>query len=80
MITREQLVKIARDAVSGRSRVLEDGSVQHKLPAVECPDKFEPNEWVIEAMRIAYQRGYHAGYADANNPPGDGGGLYPEGG
>ncbi len=47
MITREQLVKIAREAVGGINR-----------PSYcQNPAAFDPHEWVLEAMQRAYDRG-----------------------
>jgi hypothetical protein len=47
MITREQLVKIAREAAGGISRPSYCAN----------PAAFDPHEWVIEAMQRAYEAG-----------------------
>jgi hypothetical protein len=55
-VKREDLVKLAREAVAGEHVVGPDGS-ETKLPAVLDPGNFNPPEWVLEAMQRAYQRG-----------------------
>lgn len=46
-MTREQLVKIAREVVEGINR-----------PSYcDNPASFDPHEWVLEAMQRAYERG-----------------------
>lgn len=70
---REDLIKLAREAVAGSHRTLADGSTETRLPAHRDPASFDPPEWVIEAMQRAYNRGRD----DGNRA---GAGLYPEGG
>lgn len=48
MITREDLVRIVRETVERTTDVHE----YHGVPA-----KFDPHEWVLEAMQRAYERG-----------------------
>jgi hypothetical protein len=56
--TREDLVKLARQAVAGDSR-----------PSYcKNPAAFDPHEWVIDAMKLAYL----AGRTDANRAVTDG--------
>lgn len=45
--TREDLVRIARDVVTGTNRPT----------YCECPATFDPHEWVLEAMQRAYAAG-----------------------
>jgi hypothetical protein len=45
--TREDLVKIAREVVTGPNRPI----------YCENPAAFDPHEWVLEAMHRAYLRG-----------------------
>jgi hypothetical protein len=70
---REDLIKLAREAASGAHVIGPDGSVT-RLPAVLDATKFNPPEWVLEAM----QRAYNQGARDAHRAVV--GGLYPEGG
>jgi len=46
--TREDLIKLARETVERTTDVHE----YHGIPA-----KFDPHEWVLEAMQRAYDRG-----------------------
>ena len=46
--TREDLIKLAREVVERTTDVHE----YHGIPA-----KFDPHEWVLEAMRAAYELG-----------------------
>jgi hypothetical protein len=65
--TREDLVKIAREVVTGPNR-----------PSYcENPAAFDPHEWVLEAMQRAYLRGRRDGVIQGNSQDS---GLYPEGG
>ncbi|HKP06401.1 MAG TPA: hypothetical protein VJU58_04035 [Microbacterium sp.] len=49
--SREELVKIAREVVTGVNR-----------PSYcENPAAFDPHEWVLEAMQIAFARGVATG-------------------
>lgn len=45
--TREDLVKLAREAAEGF----------HRPSYCENPASFDPHEWVLEAMQAAYKRG-----------------------
>lgn len=64
-ITREELVRIARTAVSGSNRPsapCEGIKCRHNMECalnVTNPAAFDPPEWVIEAMDRTYRRGYH---------------------
>jgi hypothetical protein len=49
-VTREDLVRIVRDVVTG----------VHRPDYCKYPTTFDPHEWVLEAM----QRAYSAGRAD----------------
>lgn len=53
--TREELVRIAREAVENASRSLT------RLPSIPDACDFSPPEWVIEAMQCAYERGFAEG-------------------
>jgi len=55
MITREDLVKIARVVVTGPNRPSYCAN----------PAAFDPHEWVLEAMQRAYERGHSEGHEDA---------------
>lgn len=46
-LQREDLVKLAREAVGG----------PHRPSYCENPASFDPHEWVLEAMERAYRRG-----------------------
>jgi hypothetical protein len=46
-MTREELVKLAREVVAGI----------HRPDYCENPASFDPHEWVLEAMQRAYERG-----------------------
>ncbi len=50
-MTREDLVKLAREAVAGA----------YRPSYCKNPAAFDPHEWVLEAMQRAYQRGHHDG-------------------
>ena len=52
---REDLVKLAREAVAG----------PHRPSYCKNPAAFDPHEWVLEAMRAAYERGHLDGHDDA---------------
>lgn len=62
-LQREDLIKLARAAVAG----------VHRPSYCENPASFDPHEWVLEAMELAYK----VGRADGNR---EASGLYPEGG
>lgn len=59
-MTRDELISLARDVVAGSAR-----------PSY-CTDPatFEPHEWVLEAMAVAYQRGRGAGLVDGRREAG----------
>jgi hypothetical protein len=58
-VTREDLVKLAREAVAG----------VHRPSYCENPASFDPHEWVLEAMERAYRRGRADGQpAGASHP------------
>lgn len=57
-MTREDLVRLARSCVEGRTTTLADGSVEHRRPVVLSVDRWEPPEWVLEAMSKAYELGH----------------------
>lgn len=63
MLQLEEVVRLARQAVAGI----------HRPSYCDNPASFDPHEWVLEAMQLAYRRGI----ADGNRA---GTGLYPEGG
>lgn len=65
MATREDLVRIARETVAGPYRPDTSESFN--------PLRFDPPEWVLEAMRAAYERGVRDGRA-AEVEPGERGG------
>lgn len=72
-MTREDLVRIIRAVCAGSHRTLPDGGTETKLPTVVDPGSFDPPEWVLEAMAVAYRNGHRDGQSAAA-------GLYPEGG
>jgi hypothetical protein len=47
MLTREQMVKVAREAAAGI----------HRPSYCENPSTFDPHEWVLEAIAEAYRLG-----------------------
>lgn len=67
MITREDLVRIARNVVTGPNRPNYCAN----------PAAFDPDEWVLEAMERAYRVGHIEGAAEGAAAAS---GLYPEGG
>lgn len=66
---REELIGIAREHAAGGTRTLEDGSVEHQLPAVRDVESWEPDEWVLEAMQHAYERGLQDGSKPEDGRP-----------
>lgn len=46
-VTREELIKIAREAASGT----------YRPSYCDDPAEFVPHEWVLEAMQLAYNAG-----------------------
>ena len=82
-MTREDLVKLAREIVGGIHRPEDECSTEgidrcgHLCPlAVTNPAAFDPPEWVLEAMKRAYERGDRDGYSRCLRQDS----LYPEGG
>lgn len=66
-ITREDLVKLARNVVTG----------PHRPTYCANPAAFDPHEWVLEAM----ERAYNVGHIEAELEGARAfSGLYPEGG
>lgn len=65
MLTREDSIKLVRAVVEKTTDVHD----YHGIPA-----KFDPHEWVIEAVQRAYTRGVRDGARAAESI------LYPEGG
>ena len=70
MITREQLVRIARDAAGGLNRPPNHCEGSYTTPwgttetvTIECehtvrnPASYDPPEWILDAMRRAYLAG-----------------------
>lgn len=51
-VTREDLVRFARQAVAGPNRPT----------YCDNPATFDPHEWVLEALQLAYARGDRDGY------------------
>lgn len=66
---REDLIKLARTAVAGSHRTLDDGSTETRLPAHRDPASFEPPEWVLEAMQRAYEEGLADGSKSEREMP-----------
>ena len=62
---RDDLIKLAREAVAG----------PHRPSYCDSPATFDPHEWVLEAMLRAYNRGVRDGARAAGSTA-----LYPEGG
>lgn len=75
-MTREELVKIARECVGGVHRpedecsfVSETGA-EHECPhGVGNPATYDVPEWVLEAMRRAYERGHEDGWKAESERP-----------
>lgn len=85
-VEREEFVKMAREAVGGLNRpsvtceaVFTEPFGATRTLRVECehsvrnPASYDPPEWVLDAMRIAYRRGVADGRVAGSS-------LYPEGG
>jgi hypothetical protein len=87
--TREDLVRIAREAAGGINRPAAHCEGTYVAPwgatetvTVECehtirnPASYDPPEWVIDALRAAYERGDRDGYQRCANVPSVGGPSY----
>lgn len=84
--TREDLVKIARQAAGGLNRPPADCEGEYTVPAgmaltagetitvriacehtVRNPAAYDPPEWVLDAIRAAYERGRRDGHQEQSD-------------